>query len=68
MDDGVGNVYVGASDGKVHQLASSDGTDVKQVTLPGPTATAGDPAFDSVLNRIYVGSSDGHIYAFGTPF
>ena len=35
---------------------------------PTTTVTLGDPSFDSVLNRVYVGTSDGHVYAVSTPF
>jgi hypothetical protein len=30
--------------------------------------TVGDPAFDGVLNRIYVGATDGHVYMFSPGF
>jgi hypothetical protein len=30
--------------------------------------TVGDPAFDGVLNKIYVGATDGHIYALSPGF
>jgi hypothetical protein len=69
VDDGNGNLYVGGSDGKVHMLAvSNPGTDLKQVTIPGPGGTVGSPAFDVTRNTIYVGATDGHIYSFATPF
>lgn len=67
VDDGAGHIYVGGTDGKVHQLNAVGGTTEKQVTIPG-TPTVGDPAFDGVLNRVYVGTSDGHVYAITTPF
>ena len=59
-------LYIGASDGKVHQLQVSNGTDSKQVTIVPGTPTVGSPGFDGA--RIYVGAADGHIYAFTTPF
>jgi hypothetical protein len=62
-------VYVGASDGKVHQLRLSDGVDEAQANLVGPsTPTGGDPSFDITLDRVYVGATDGHIYSFTSPF
>jgi len=64
LDDGLGKIYVGASDGKVHQLRLSDGVDEAQRTIVPGTPTVGDPSFDVVLNRVYVGATDGHIYAF----
>lgn len=68
VDDGANHLYIGASDGKVHQLDVATGTDQKQVTIVPGTPTVGDPAFDVTLNRIYVGATDGHIYSFSTPF
>lgn len=62
------NVYVGASDGKVHELVLSTGTDGKQVTIVPVTTTVGDPSFDITLGRVYVGAVDGHIYSFTSPF
>jgi len=61
-------LYIGASDGKVHELQVSNGLDFKQVTIVPGTPTVGSPGFDGALNQIYVGASDGHIYAFPTPF
>lgn len=61
-------VYVGASDGKVHQLRLSDGVDEAQVSIVPGTPTAGDPSFDIDLGRLYVGATDAHIYSFTSPF
>lgn len=69
VDDFAGNIYVGTSLGKVHRIRVTDGADVGQVTITtSPTPTVGDPAFDGVLNRIYVGATDGHIYTFSPGF
>ena len=70
IDDGGSNLYVGASDGKVHQLRLSDGVDEAQRTIvpSSPIPTVGDPSFDGTLNRVYVGATDGHIYSFAAPF
>jgi concanavalin A-like lectin/glucanase superfamily protein/putative pyrroloquinoline-quinone binding quinoprotein len=69
VDDFAGNIYVGTSLGKVHRIRVSDGADVGQVTITAsPTPTVGDPAFDGVLNQIYVGATDGHIYTFSPGF
>jgi hypothetical protein len=69
VDDGNNHLYIGGSDGKVHQLDVATGTDQKQVTIPGGgTPTVGAPVFDFVRGAIYVGASDGHLYSFATPF
>ena len=69
VDDGANHLYIGGSDGKVHQLDVATGTDQKQVTIPGTgTPTVGAPVFDFVRGAIYVGASDGHVYSFATPF
>ena len=63
-------VYVGSSDGTIHELALSTGTDTKdEVANVGPTmGTVGDPSIDEVLSRIYVTTTDQRAYAFTIPF
>ncbi len=68
VDDGAGHIFVGDNKGVVHQLEIIGGNDLKQVTLPGGAQTLGDPSYDWALNRIYVGTADGHVYAITTPF
>src|SRR5437016_9922984 len=68
VDDGAGNIYIGGSDGKVHRLLVSDGSDAAQVPATGVSGTMGDPTFNYDLNKIHVGASDGHIYTFATGF
>ena len=69
VDDGANHLYIGGSDGKVHQLDVATGTDQKQVTIPGTgTPQVGAPVFDYVRGAIYVGATDGHLYSFATPF
>jgi hypothetical protein len=65
VDDGTGiNLYVAASDGKVHKVLVSSGAESGTAVTVAPSGTTlGDPAFDGVLNRIYIGASDGHVYA-----
>lgn len=60
-------LYVGASDGKIHQLNQITGADEAQVSTLA-VQTVGDPSFDIDLNRIYVGAADGRIYSFASPF
>jgi len=63
-------VYVGSSDGTIHELALSNGADMKdEVANTGPTlGTVGDPSIDEVLSRIYVTTTDQRAYAFTIPF
>jgi hypothetical protein len=68
VDDGAGNIYIGGSDGKVHRLLVSDGSDAAQVPATAISGTFGDPTFNYDLNKIHVGATDGHIYTFSTGF
>jgi hypothetical protein len=63
-------VFVGSSDGKVHELMLTNGADVKdEVANIGPTkGTVGDPSIDEVMSRIYVTTTDQRAYAFAFPF
>ncbi|MGB8523061.1 MAG: hypothetical protein WCD43_08850, partial [Candidatus Acidiferrales bacterium] len=67
---GMSYIFVGSSDGKIHELALATGTDVKdEVTNDGPTiGTVGDPSIDEALSRIYVTTTDQRAYAFTIPF
>jgi outer membrane protein assembly factor BamB len=64
---GLTTVYVGSSDGKIHELDLTTGADNKQ-RIVDTSATVGDPSLDVALNRIIVGSTDGRVYAFTFPF
>ena len=64
---GLGKVYVGSSDGKIHQLNLSTGVDEAQ-RIVDTTATVGDLSLDVTLSRIYVGATNGRIFAFTFPF
>ncbi|MBZ4422074.1 PQQ-binding-like beta-propeller repeat protein [Myxococcus sp. RHSTA-1-4] len=65
----VARLYVGSSDGRVHQLELTDGTDSAQVSLGG-AQLIGTPTIDntSTVRRLHVGSQDGRICAFPVPF
>jgi hypothetical protein len=65
--NGVARVYVGSSDGQVHQLELTDGTDSQQVSIGG-AQRIGTPTVDSTVSRLHVGSEDGRICAFPVPF
>lgn len=64
---GVARVYVGSSDGQVHQLELTDGTDSRQVAIGG-AQRIGTPTVDNTVGRLHVGSEDGRICAFPVPF
>jgi len=57
-------IYVGATDGLIHKLNTADGTDILPSRTANASATTGDPSFDTVANKIYIGASDGRIYSF----
>lgn len=70
-----GKVYVGgcsgascaaASLGKLYQLAVTTGTK-EQCRSLGTNVTVGDPAFDTVLDRLLAGTSDGKVHEYAAP-
>ncbi|WP_163996465.1 PQQ-binding-like beta-propeller repeat protein [Pyxidicoccus caerfyrddinensis] len=63
----VARVYVGSSDGKVHQLELTNGADSQQVSVGG-AQRIGTPTVDTTVSRLHVGSEDGRICAFPVPF
>jgi hypothetical protein len=67
---GLSYIFVGSSDGKIHELALATGADVKdEAANTGPTiGTVGDPSIDEALSRIYVTTTDQRAYAFIIPF
>jgi putative pyrroloquinoline-quinone binding quinoprotein len=66
---GLSKVYVGSTDGKLHELDLSTGVDGKQrIVAPGSTSIVGDPSVDGLLSLIYVSATDQRIYAFAFPF
>src|SRR5712691_11450667 len=68
VDDGAGNLYIGGSDGKMHRILVSNGSDAAQVPATAISGWFGDATFNYDLNKIHVGATDGHIYTFTTPF
>lgn len=64
---GAARIYVGSSDGRVHQLELTDGTDSRQVSIGG-AQRIGTPTIDHTVSRLHVGSEDGRICAFPVPF
>jgi hypothetical protein len=66
---GLGKVYVGSADGKIHELDLVTGVDGKQRTAnTGQPGIVGDPALDVILSRIYVSTNDQRAYGFAFPF
>jgi hypothetical protein len=67
---GLSYVYVGSSDGKIHELMLTTGADIKdEACNTGSTkGTVGDPSIDEVMSRIYVTTTDQRAYAFTIPF
>jgi hypothetical protein len=61
-------VYVGGSDGLVHELALSTGTQTKTQNAGGTGVTVGEPSYDGTDNVLYVNTTQGNQYAFTVPF
>jgi putative pyrroloquinoline-quinone binding quinoprotein len=68
VDDGANHLYIGGSDGKVHQIDADTGNNEKTVPTTAISGTMGDPTFNWDQSRLHVGGTDGHIYTFTTPF
>ena len=51
---------------KLYQLAVSTGTK-EQCRILGTDVTPGDPAFDTVLEQLIVGATDGKLHAYAAP-
>jgi outer membrane protein assembly factor BamB len=56
-------IYAGGSDGKLHKFNPTTGVDVAQRVV-NASATVGDPSFDTVSLKFYVGDTSGRIYSF----
>jgi hypothetical protein len=66
---GLSKVYVGSTDGKIHEMDLDTGADGKQRTVNlGLPSVVGDPSVDVSLSLIYVSATDQRIYAFAFPF
>jgi outer membrane protein assembly factor BamB len=66
---GLGFVFVGSNDGKIHELNLATGADVKdEVANTGQPGFVGDPSLDVQLSRIYVSTTDQRAYGFVYPF
>jgi outer membrane protein assembly factor BamB len=63
--DGV--LWVGGSDGQVHQLRLADGVDERQATVGDGSAAVGTPGWDSASGWLYVGTAAGKLFAIPTP-
>jgi len=59
----VESMYVGSSDGHLYRINATTGANsANRVINLG--ATIGDPSFDTVLQKFYVGDTSGRIYSF----
>jgi outer membrane protein assembly factor BamB len=56
-------MYVASSDGHLYKINSTTGTNTAN-RLINAGATIGDPSFDTVIQKFYVGDSTGHIFSF----
>lgn len=62
-----GLLYVGGSDGKLHELRIADGVDQKQALLGDGTAAGGLPAWDYVSGWLYTPTAAGKVFAIPSP-
>jgi hypothetical protein len=68
VEDANGWLYVPSTSNALHKFASLTGS-CYTTTLTLPTGSVmGDPSYDGILNRLYIGSSDGHVYAVTPGF
>ncbi len=56
-------MYVASSDGHLYKIDPTTGANAAN-RLINAGATIGDPSFDTVLQKFYVGDSTGHIFSF----
>ncbi len=63
----IGYMYVGSSDGTLHQI-SLDGNNEKTMVIGDGSENVGAPSYDCVSGTIYVGTVDGTYYAVRVPF
>jgi outer membrane protein assembly factor BamB len=56
-------LYVGSSDGHLYKIDPTTGA-LAANRLINAGATIGDPSFDTVLQKFYIGDSTGHIFSF----
>ena len=61
-------LYVGSTDGELHQLSLVDGRQTATKQVGDSTATVGSPVYDGLAQVLYVGSSDGTLYRYAVPF
>jgi outer membrane protein assembly factor BamB len=59
-------LYVGSSDGKVHQLRLSDGVDEKQFTVGNGSNAVGDVSTET-LSEIFVPTTEGKLFKLPLP-
>jgi len=56
-------LYAGSSDGHLYKMNPTTGAiAVNRLILAG--ATIGDPSFDTIIQKFYVGDSTGRVYSF----
>ena len=69
-DVGGGKVYVGGSDGLVHELSLVHGTETGTRSVGGGSVVAGAPAYDGsgAPASLHLNTSQGYQYAFSVPF
>jgi len=59
----VESMYVASSDGHLYKINATSGANMANRVI-NLGATIGDPSFDTVLQRFYVGDTSGRVYSF----
>jgi len=62
-----GALYVGGSDGKIHELRLTDGVDQKQATIGAGASAVGSPTWDATSGWLYAPTANGKIWAVPAP-
>jgi len=60
-------IYVGSSDGSLHQLDMNTGAPVTSIQIGDGTATVGSPALDLSNGMTYLGTESGAVYGVELP-
>jgi len=65
---GLSTIYVGSSDGRIYELAVSNGATKQRVCNTGQPGIVGDVTLDTGLMRVYASTTDQRMYGFTFPF
>jgi photosystem II stability/assembly factor-like uncharacterized protein len=64
----LGKLYVGATDGMLHELDLATGMETGTQQVGDGSATVGTPTYDVFASQLYVGTGAGTLYGYTLPF